>query len=98
MRSTSTWTQQRIADAKGISQQLVGVRTRLHECSPIRKAVLDDVFDEGHAQEVLGVYQTSSELKQWLTTSQAQTDRSRRLRGLCALQVRAEDLYDRDAC
>ncbi len=68
------WTQQRIAEAKGWSQQVVSKRLRFFETEAIRQPVLDGLFDEGHADEILGVYSTSSELARWLTTEQAQAE------------------------
>jgi len=44
------WTQQRIADAKGVDVPTVSRRVRWHEKLPqvARKATCDGTFDEGH--------------------------------------------------
>lgn len=68
------WTQEEMARSLGVSQQLVSLRIRLSRGAAFRQPVLDGSLDEGHCQEILAVYQTSSKLDPWLTTDQAQAE------------------------
>jgi ParB-like chromosome segregation protein Spo0J len=72
------WTQQRIADAKGVQRDLVTRRCGWHEdlCEAARAAVCNGTFDEGHAKAVSEVCVTlhTDALSPWLTTTAAQTE------------------------
>ena len=70
------WTQQRIADAKGVDVMVVSRRVRWHEGLPkaARKAVSDGILDEGHIEAIFGVTSDVASLAPWLTTEQAQTE------------------------
>jgi len=70
------WPQQRIADAKHEKQQTISLRIRLHDTLPdvVRKAVTDELLDEGHCEAIIGVLQDIGKLQPWLTTAQAQSE------------------------
>jgi hypothetical protein len=70
------WTQQRIADAKGVAQKQVSYRIKWHESLPetARKAVFDNILEEGHIEAVSDVVFDGEYLAPWLSISQAQTE------------------------
>ena len=75
------WTQQQIADAKGCDKQVVSRRCKWHEFLPdvAKKAVFDDLLDEGHVEAISGVVFDIEYLCPWLTTQQAQTELTKQI-------------------
>jgi hypothetical protein len=75
------WTQQQIADAKDVKQQTASLRLRLHEVLPnaAKKAVTDELFDEGHCEAIISVLQDIGKLSDWITTTQAQTELTKQI-------------------
>ena len=63
------WTQQKIADVKGITQPLVGRRLKLHKDVPynVKKIMCQGLIDEGHLVEIYELC-VNTHLSPWLTT------------------------------
>lgn len=75
VRYAAGMTQQKIADALGVSKSLVNMRIAANSLTgKTKKACSDGTLDEGHIFEVLGVVQTSEQLAPWLSTEQAQSE------------------------
>lgn len=70
------WARERVAKAKGVHINTVGLRIRLHESAPssMKKAVTDGVFDEGHCEAISAVVTDVCDLAPWLTSAQAQSE------------------------
>lgn len=73
LRDEEGWTQQQIADAKGVSQPRVSARLQYHDDLPgtIRAlvGVSDGHISEGHIEAVFGKYQTADSLTSWANIS-----------------------------
>lgn len=70
------WTQQQIADAKGVDKGTSSLRCKLHqELSPVaKKACLDELLEEGHCIAIISLSLDVQTFDPWLTTTQAQTE------------------------
>ena len=66
------WTQERIAEAKGVSQSFVAMRLQLAELpeSVLAQFVKNDCLKEGHALEIVKLSNFDN-LSPWLTAEQA---------------------------
>lgn len=70
LRDEEGWTQQQIAETKGVSQPRVSARLQYHDDLPdsIRALVgiSDGHLSEGHIEAVFGKYQTADSLTSWV--------------------------------
>jgi ParB-like chromosome segregation protein Spo0J len=72
LRDEERWTQQQIADAKGVDRSFVSIRQRLHDLMPqcIKDYVIQGLLFEAHLREISSVL-LESHFSPWLTTEQA---------------------------
>lgn len=69
------WTQQKIADAKGVKQSTVSRRLKLHDelSDDVKKSMRQGLIEEGHLVEILDLC-VDAYLSSWLTTEEARQE------------------------
>jgi len=69
------WTQERIAEAKGIAQNTVAWRLKLHDetSTKVKESIRQGLLDEGHLHEIFDL-SVNGYLSPWLTTEEARQE------------------------